>query len=476
MLLEAYLSELRTCAAAAAERLDGVAARLRGPIRADPAPSLPPLADAGVGFEAALEELVTRIVPGSLAMGAPGYLGLLNTSPLPAAIAGELFVSALNNNAGAAHQAPAAVALETTLVRGMLALFGWEDASGQLVPAGSFANLHGVLLARHARLPEWDARGPRSLARAPRVYTSAASHFSVARAARIAGFGADHVIAIPVTGRGAMDAGALAAAVARDRQRHLPTAVVATMGTTGTGAIDPFAAIADVCAAHGLWLHVDACYGGGLLLLPELAHHARAIGRADSIAIDAHKQWYMPIGCGAVLTRHPDVEREAFAPGDVSYLPASDTDEPDAFRRGIATSRRATAIAMWLALRTCGWDGIRQRVRRNVTLVRRLERALAGAGFEVLPDGVLSTACARWPGSDALQEAIAARAVATGTTWFATTRHDGRTWLRFALVNCTADEATIDAVAATVTRAARESVAAPEAVSGWGLSGPASGT
>jgi glutamate/tyrosine decarboxylase-like PLP-dependent enzyme len=264
------------------------------------------------------------------------------------------------------------------------------------------------------------------------------------------------VVAIPVRGRGAIDVERLARQIEADRERHTPIAVVANMGTTATGAIDPFDAIADLCAEHRLWLHVDACYGGGLLILPELAHYARSIARADSIAIDPHKQWYMPIACGAVLTRHPALERAAFAPGDSSYIPTSDGGPPDAYRRGVATSRRSTALAIWLALRTDGWNGLRERVRRNVSLVRRLERSLAAAGFEVLPGGELSTACARWPGSDELQIAIAERAVASGTTWFATTRHDDRTWLRFALVNCTADAAAIDAVAETVVEAAQE--------------------
>ena len=456
MALEEYISELQQYAASAASALSVVAERLRGPVRAGALPPIPPLSDEGVGFEAALAELSRSLVPASMATGAPGYLGLLNTSPLPAAIAGELFVSALNNNAGAEHQSPAATALEAELMRSMLSLFGWKDGIGQLVPAGSFANLHALLLARRAMLPEWDERGPTALVRAPRIYTASSSHFSVARAARVAGFGSENVVAIPARGRGVIDVELLAQQIEVDRKLHAPIAVVANMGTTATGAIDPFDAIADLCAEHRLWLHVDACYGGGLLILPELVHYARSIARADSIAIDPHKQWYMPIACGAVLTRHPAVERAAFAPGDASYIPASAGALPDAYRRGIATSRRATAFTIWLALRTYGWNGLRMRVRRNVSLVRRLERSLAKAGFEVLPEGELSTACVRWPGSDELQDAIAEKAVATGTTWFATTRHGDRTWLRFALVNCTADEAAIDAVADTVVRAAHE--------------------
>src|SRR5438874_6142692 len=123
MLLEEYLSDLQQHAASAASALGAVAKRLRGPVRPGPLPPIPPLSDAGVGFEAALAELSGSLVPASMATGAPGYLGLLNTSPLPAAVAGELFVSALNNNAGAAHQSPAASALESELMGSLLGLF-----------------------------------------------------------------------------------------------------------------------------------------------------------------------------------------------------------------------------------------------------------------------------------------------------------------------------------------------------------------
>src|SRR5262245_58107557 len=132
MALEEYISELLQSAAAAAAALSAVAERLRGPVRPGALPPIPPLADEGVGFEAALAELSRSLVPASMATGAPGYLGLFNTSPLPAAIAAELFVSALNNNAGAWHQGPAASALEAELMRSMLDLFGWKDGIGQL--------------------------------------------------------------------------------------------------------------------------------------------------------------------------------------------------------------------------------------------------------------------------------------------------------------------------------------------------------
>src|SRR5262249_45325526 len=144
----------------------------------------------------------------------------------------------------------------------------------QLVPAGSFANLHSILLARHAMLPEWDERGPTAVLRAPKIYTASSSHFSVARGARLAGLGTGNGVAIPVRGRGVIDVELLARQIEIDRERHAPIAVVANMGTTATGAIDPIDAIATVCAEHRLWLHVDACYGGGFLILPEFAHYA----------------------------------------------------------------------------------------------------------------------------------------------------------------------------------------------------------
>ena len=419
------------------------------------------LGDAGVGLQRALDDVERIILPGAMGTPHPGYLGLVNSSPLPGGIAADLIISALNNNGGAYHQSPSMTTAEEEVVRAFRTILGLDERfGGMLLPGGTLATLQGLQLARDRHFPEWRREGARSLDGAPRLYTSDASHFSVARAAHTLGIGEADVVAVPTLGRGRIDPDALAALIDRDaRDGARPFAVVATLGTTGTGAVDDLAAVADICERASIWLHVDACYGGAAVLLDEARPWFAALPRVDSLCIDPHKWFFVPITAGLLLTRHPDAERASFDV-DASYIPGDGTT--DAFRRGIPTSRRSSGLAVWLAVRAHGWDAVREAVRRNVKLSRRFETLLADAGFTVLPDGELSIACARWEPADlgaeetdALQGRLAARVQASGTAWFATVRHDGRTWLRLNMINVHTRERHVQAIVRAMTDAAR---------------------
>lgn len=419
------------------------------------------LGEVGIGLAATVEELARDVVPRSLGTPHPLYLGLVNSSPLPGAVLADLVVSALDNNAGAAHQSPAASLLEGEVVRAFAGLFGVE-MEGLLVPGGTFATLQAVLLARERAFPRWSAEGPQATDGAPRLYTADASHFSIARAGHAVGLGRAGVVALPSRGRGALDVDTLHRRIVADRAAgHRPFCVVATVGTTGTGAIDPLAEIAELCQAEGLWLHVDACYGGAIALLPELRHRLAGIEHADSIAVDPHKWFFVPITAGLLLTRHRDLELATFDTAAASYIPRGAT--PDALRRGLPTSRRASGLTVWAALRAHGWTTIRDAVGRNIALCRRLEGQLAEHGFRVLPDGELSIVCARWEppdaspeAVDALQRRLAERVVATGEAWFAPVLHAGRVWLRFNLVNLHTRERHLDRLVELLVAAVAE--------------------
>ncbi len=392
------------------------------------------LLEDGVGLAQTLEEFERWVLPASMGTPHPLYLGLVNSSPLPGAALGDLLVSSLNNNGGAFHQSPAMTTCEEEIVRCFARLFGLSGADGMLVPGGMFAMLQALVLARvHA------TGGP---ARPGfRLYASDVAHFTVSRSAMVAGLAGEDVIAIPSSGRGVMDVQALAQRIRRDRaEGATPFAVVATAGTTATGAIDPIASIAAVCREEGLWLHVDACYGGAALLLESMRHRFSGVELADSIAIDPHKWFFIPVTAALVLTTHGDVARRAFATTTGSYIPTE--GEVDAWQRGVPSSRRSSGLTVWMALRAHGWRTIRTAVQSNIELTRELEVLLGQRGFRVLDGGELSIACARWepPGwtpeaLDRLQDQIARDVVASGIAWFSTTPHAGRTWLRFNMLN-----------------------------------------
>ena len=415
------------------------------------------LDDEGIGILPALAEFHERVLPASMGTPHPLYLGLVNSSPLPGAALADLLVSSLNNNGGAFHQSPAMTACEAEVVRAFTRLYELPDQTeGMFLPGGTWATLQALVLAR-ARAIGNRAPGP-----GLRIYTSEAAHFSVARSAFVVGIGADDIVALPLVGRGELDVRALAKAIHRDRHAgKTPLAVVATAGTTGTGAVDSLAEIAELCAAENIWLHIDGCYGGAIALVPELRGLLAGAGRAQSIAVDPHKWFFIPVTAALLLVSEAGLAARYFDTAHGSYIPGDGA--VDAWRRGIPTTRRSSGFTVWMAIRAHGWQTIRDAVRRNIALTRLLEQLLAERGFRVLPDGKLSIACARFepPGANAsscdhFQEELTRRVLATGQAWFSTVRHTGQIWLRFNLVNLHTREEHIRRLADLLLRTATE--------------------
>jgi aromatic-L-amino-acid/L-tryptophan decarboxylase len=393
------------------------------------------LGEEGIGLLRVLDEFERLVLPDCMTTPHPLYLGLVNSSPLPAAALADLFISTLNNNGGAFHQSPAMTACEAEVVRVFLQLFGLPAGSeGMILPGGSFAALQALVLARSRAFPNGELSKPR-------IYTSEAAHFSVARSAFICGIPHSCVVAIPTRGRGEMIPESLAEHIHRDRgEGAVPVAVVATAGTTGTGAIDPLNVIADVCAREELWYHIDACYGGAAILSDQLRSRLSGIERADSIAVDPHKWFFIPVTAALLLTRGNQEARQAFATQAGSYIPGDGV--VDAWLRGMPTSRRSSGLAVWMGLRAHGFAFVREAVERDIRLMRLLETLLAGRGFRILEGGELSICCARFEPAgrnaaelDDLQTRITDQVAASGAAWFSTVRHAGQTWLRFNLVN-----------------------------------------
>jgi aromatic-L-amino-acid decarboxylase len=414
------------------------------------------LGEAGIGLLNTLDEFENLVLPDCMTTPHPLYLGLVNSSPLPGAALADLFISTLNNNGGAFHQSPAMTACEGEVVRLFLQLFGFPaDGDGMLLPGGSFATLQALVLARSRILSDGDLRNAR-------VYTSDAAHFSVARSAHIAGIPHSNIVALPTDARGAMIVGALADRLQQDtRQGVIPVAVVATAGTTGTGAIDPLAEVASLCAREQVWFHVDACYGGAGILSEQLRPRFAGIELANSIAVDPHKWFFIPITAALLLTRNREDARQTFATKAGSYIPEDGV--VDAWQRGMPTSRRSSGLAVWMGLRAHGLTVVREAVERNIALMRLLGELLSARGFRVLDGSELSICCARFEPAgrseselDGLQRAITAAIASSGKAWFSTVLHAGDLWMRFNLVNLHTRQAHIEQLAELVDRTARE--------------------
>ncbi|MFG2841999.1 pyridoxal phosphate-dependent decarboxylase family protein [Kitasatospora sp. NPDC048296] len=347
------------------DALDTGTALRSGPLPAgSPAEIAALVADglAGAGGRGALARLTELLAYGAADPADPACAAHLHCPPLAVATAADLAVSALNPSQDSWDQAPAATALETALLAELAALVGYDPArsAGVLTSGGTESNLMGLMLARDQKLDgivELDGipAGVR-----PCILASEAAHFSVQRSAALLGLGERAVVGVPVDRQLRMRPEELERALAEvSWAGRTPIAVVATAGTTDTGAIDPLAAAADLAGRYGAWLHVDAAYGGGALLSDRLAPLLDGIARADSVSLDWHKLGWQPAAAGTFLVRR--AETYVSLARRAEYLNPVDDEQagyPSLLGRSLRTTRRADAFKLAVTLRALGREGL----------------------------------------------------------------------------------------------------------------------
>jgi glutamate/tyrosine decarboxylase-like PLP-dependent enzyme len=300
----------------------------------------------------------------------------------------------------------AAVHLEHQVLRWVAGLLGWPAGySGQLVSGGSAATLTALAVARHraaARAGVDDRRdGLAGLAGRLVLYAGTESHSCVTKAAEVLGLGSACIRAVPSDPEHRMRPDELERLVLADQATgKVPVAVVATAGTTNTGAIDPLDEIAGVCARHDLWLHVDGAYGAPPVMLLDGYETARAgLARADSLAVDAHKWLYVPVDAGLVLIRDGVTARDTFSLVPAYLRTDGDQDGPGGpvwlSEYGLEQTRPFRALKVWMQLRHLGRDGYRRLIAADLATAAELRRLVeASADFELLASG-LSVVCFR---------------------------------------------------------------------------------
>ncbi|GHH62901.1 amino acid decarboxylase [Kitasatospora indigofera] len=310
----------------------------------------------------ALRRLTELLAHGSADPADPACAAHLHCPPLAVAVAADLAVSALNPSQDSWDQAPAATALETALLAELAGLVGFDPrrATGVLTSGGTESNLMGLMLARDQILDGIVEVDGLPAGGRPLVFASQAAHFSVQRAAALLGLGERAVVAVPVDRELRMDPDGLARAMAQAVwEGGTPLAVVATAGTTDTGAVDPLHRAADLAARYGAWLHVDAAYGGGALLSDRLAPLLDGIARADSVSLDWHKLGWQPAAAGVFLARRAETYVSLLR--RAVYLNPADDEEagyPSLLGLSLRTTRRADAFKLAVTLRALGRAGL----------------------------------------------------------------------------------------------------------------------
>jgi glutamate/tyrosine decarboxylase-like PLP-dependent enzyme len=387
----------------------------------------------------------------------PRYFGLFNPAPTTMGIAADALVAAFNPQVAARSHNPFAAEVEAHLVQAFGARFGYSshEVDGAFASGGAEANHTGLLTALVNAFPAFAEGGARSLARDPVLYVSGEAHHSFLKAARLSGVGTRAVRTVTVDALFRMDPQALAACILQDRAAgRAPFMVVATAGTTSAGAIDPLGALASIAQREGLWLHVDAAWGGAAALVPELRPLLAGIERADSITFDAHKWLSAPMGAGLYLTRRRGILERTFRV-DAGYMPKDAAGLPvgDPFARSMQWSRRFIGLKVFLSLAVAGWDGYAEALRGMVSMGRSLREGLAASGWEAVNDTPLPLVCfvdARHPEGRSAEriEALAKHVVGSGRAWISPVRlgPEARPALRACITNYRTDAADIAAL------------------------------
>ena len=391
-----------------------------------------------VPYDRVLRQVFRDVTPFRGRPDAAGYMAFIPAASLwPSALA-DLIGAALNLDSCWWAGGAGVSQLELTVLGWFAEWLGYPpDASGVLVSGGSAANLTALACARER------------LVGAMRddlvVYLSAQSHSSMARAARALGFRPERVRVMPVDREFRLRVDVLERAIASDRANGLwPLAVCANAGTTNTGAVDPLPELADLCAAQGVWLHVDAAYGGFAVLTERGRAALVGIERADSVTLDPHKWLFQPFEVGAVLVREPDALRRAFEILPDYLRDVSAHEEVNFSDRGLQLSRACRSLKVWMSVRTFGLDAFRKAIDHGLDLAcEAAERVEASDELELLAPVPLSVvALRRVPAGvdderriDDVNAALVGAVEDAGDVYVSSTRLFGRQAIRLCILN-----------------------------------------
>jgi aromatic-L-amino-acid decarboxylase len=412
-------------------------------------PASPPA--QGEPFERVMDDFEHVVMPGITHWNHPGFHAYFAISGSAPGILGEMLSAALNVNAMLWRSGPAPTELEERSLDWLRQMMGLpEGFRGTIQDTASISTLVAIAAAREAAVPGVREQGlsGHDLPRL-RVYASEHVHSSIDKACITLGLGMQGLRKTPTDAEFRMDPAALEAAIEEDRRNGiLPICVVPTCGTTSIASIDPIATVADVCERQGVWMHVDAAYGGSAATVPELRWILDGAGRADSLVVNPHKWLFTPVDISVLYFREPAVARRAFSLVPDYLVTPEGESVTNLMDYGPALGKRFRALKLWFVLRTFGAEGIAARIREHVRLARELANWVdAEPSWERMAPTPLSLVVFRHrpPGLsdeqvDAHNEAIMARVNESGRIFISHTKLGGRFALRFAIGNIRTEE------------------------------------
>lgn len=425
---------------------------------------------AGVPLDTIMRELDSIVMPGIVHWSHPAFLGYFGSTSNGPALLGEIAAAALNVSAMTWRTSPAATELESVVVNWIRLMVGLPgEYTGIVYDTASVSLLHALAAAREAAGTAIRERGLAGRSDLPtfRVYASDQAHSSLEKAMIVLGLGEANVRRVASDDQFRMDVHALREAMDEDaRAGFRLLAVVATVGTTSSTSVDPVGAIAALCRQRGVWLHVDAAYGGAMGLLPEGGWAMEGVHLADSVVVNPHKWLCVPLDFSALFTRHPQLLRRVFALtpdyliGDAG---AGDGAAIDYMDYGLQLGRRFRALKAWMVIRAFGQDGLAARVREHRRLARCwADWVAAEPQFELAAPVPMAVVCFRFAPDglsddhrDALNIAIVEAVNASGDVFLTHTRLRGRAVMRVGIGNIATTESHLAHAWARVRSAAK---------------------
>lgn len=400
------------------------------------------IGEEGKTIQSILEVLKTEVDAVGISSASGRHLGFIPGGGLWASALADLLGDVSNKYSGIAFSGPGSVKMEAQVIQWMTAIIGYPaNAFGNLTSGGSIANLIAVKAARDSRRID-----STNVTKAV-IYCGEQTHHSVYKALDIVGLREAILQKIPLTENFRLDTEQLEQQLQKDKAAGLqPFLIVASAGTTDTGAVDPLNAIADIAEKHKAWFHVDAAYGGFFVLLEEMKDKFKGIERSNSVVLDPHKTLFLPFGSGAVLLRDKNVLLASNS-SKASYLAdTEDFGDINPADTGIELTRPNRGLRIWLPLQLHGVAAFKACLREKLELSNYFYREVSQLGFELGPQPDLTVSIFRIPSDpdNSKNQKLVDSIHKDGRVFLSSTIIKGKLWLRCAVVSHRTHKSEID--------------------------------
>jgi glutamate/tyrosine decarboxylase-like PLP-dependent enzyme len=417
-----------------------------------------------------LDGLCAEMVAQGFHVPSASYFGLMNPTPTYMAVLAEALVAALNPQLASLARSQLAARIERETVRWIGERVGWDKPfDGTFTSGGNEANFSALAMALATHFPQSVEDGLSAVQARPVLYTSDEAHHSLDKSAGLLGLGRKALRRIPVNPSAQLDATQLETQIAQDKAAGLaPFCVIATAGTTNSGAIDDLTKLAGICQRYQLWFHVDGAYGAAAIFSDQHRDLVQGIELADSVTIDPHKWLAMPFAAGVVLTSHPSALQQAFATS-TPYMPRKTGAAPvlDNFQVSTQWSRRMNSLKLWLTLRVHGRQGYEELIDRQLKLAAffanwvRNSELFELAAPQVLPivNIRVKLAGATEAQLRAAHDAIVHEVTRDGRRWISTTLVNGKSVIRMMVISYLTGHRHLEDLMIAITEAAKKHAA-----------------